>query len=141
MISWLLAMSRLPVGSSANNTDGVVAMARAMATPLLLSPGELAGGVGFASCKPHLFESLARQGFAFFRRYAPVHQGQFHIFHGRGPVQQVESLEYKAQVKSAQGGQLFAAHMADFHPAKGVLARCGGIQASKDVHAGGFARA
>ena len=43
MISTLRAVSRLPVGSSANSTDGSVTMARAIATRCICPPESSAG--------------------------------------------------------------------------------------------------
>jgi len=72
---------------------------------------------------------------------AAIDQGQFHILQGRGAVEQIKPLEHKAQIIAAEKGPLIPGKISHLYPFEQVASGCGDIEASQNVHAGGFSRA
>ncbi len=98
MISWLLALSRLPVGSSAKMTAGLVTSARAMATRCCWPP-ESSDAVWFSrSDKPTSSSARRARRCRSAPRRAAIEQRQLEIFERGGALQQVEALEDEADV-------------------------------------------
>src|SRR6266542_3563399 len=86
---------RRPVDQSARNGDA-----------LLLSAGKLRGKVINAIAQPNHLQGLMRPLRALLLTQLGVQSGQLDIFQRRGARQQVESLEDKAELAIANGGEL-----------------------------------
>ena len=108
MISWLRAVSRLPVGSSASSTAGSVTMARAMATRCCWPPESSPGVWVSHAAQPHDRQGLAWPVAPFSEAAAAIEQGQLHVLQGRGAVQEVDSPGRRNRVVAAQQGALVA---------------------------------
>src|SRR5665213_692588 len=110
---------------------------------LLLATGELARSVVEPRPQAHLLERLAGATMAIAQGYRrlTVEERQFDILHGRGTCQQIEALEYEADLAIAQLGELLAVEACDIHIIQQVAAGRRPIQASQNVHHGGLARA
>ncbi len=108
-ISSPVALSRLPVGSSANRTSGSMARARAMATRCI-SPPDSSRGLCFNRCpRPTISSSSLARGDVLCRvpqiaRSTPCadHQRREHVFQRRQLGQQVIELEDHAELLVAQ---------------------------------------
>ncbi len=138
MISRLVFVSRLPVGSSARRTAGLVTMARAIATRCCWPPDS--SWVWFLS------RPTGRPGKA---PSAPAHVAHAHPcrdrraavrrFDRRCPGEQVEALKDEAQHVATQQRVLRPVEARGVDPLKKILARGRHVEAAEDVHGGRFA--
>ena len=131
-ISPLVRESRLPVGSSANITDGRETSARATATRCCWPPESSDGRCLSRSVRPTLSTTWSSQAWSGLDARELERQ---HDVLGRGQHrQQVEELEDEADVVAAQLGQRRVVEVADLlardrHGAGGRL-----VEAGEDVH-------
>ena len=102
MISWLRAVSRLPVGSSATSSVGRVTMARAIATRCCWPPDSSAGVCVSRPSSPTSASAFMRELAALAGRDAAIDQRQLDILGGRGARQQIVALEDEADIEVAQ---------------------------------------
>ena len=81
-----LALSRLPVGSSASTTLGRPTMARAMATRCRWPPGELARAGARRDARDHALESLAGEAAALVRADPAIQEAVGHVVESGHPL-------------------------------------------------------
>ena len=97
-------LSRFPVGSSASRIGGSLASARAMATPLLLAPGQLRRVVVPAVGQSHVGEQLPRPRRRV--RDAGDLQRHHHVLERAERRYEVEELEHEADPAPPQAREL-----------------------------------
>jgi hypothetical protein len=131
MISMLVRLSRLPVGSSASTISGSFTRARAMATRCCWPPESWLGvwcarwPMPTASSSPCAFRvALGR-----LVRVAVVEQGQLDVLERRRPRQQVEVLEHEPDLAVAQDGARVLVEARDVLRLQEVAARTSGGRA------------
>ena len=108
MISTLRAVSRLPVGSSANSTDGSVTMARAIATRCICPPDSSAGVCDSQPVRPTAASASRARWCRSPRGHAAIDERQLDVLERGRAVEQVEALEDEAEVVAAQQRALLA---------------------------------
>ena len=91
------------------------------------------------SSKPHVLQGFARRDMTIRRAHARVDQRQFHVLHGGGAGQQVESLEHETDFLIADLSKFVIAHGRGQFPIELVGALRWGVQATNDIHHCGFA--
>ena len=106
MISSPVALSRLPVGSSARSSDGLAHQRAGDGHALPLAAGELVRLVVHAVREPHRLERLHRLRPPLRAREAAVDERQLDVGERGGARQQLEGLEDEADLAVAQVGQL-----------------------------------
>ena len=137
-----VAVSRLPVGSSASSTAGLPGHGAGDGDPLPLAPGQLGRPVGEPVPEPH---PLQRPDGRRRRRQpgaaAPVEQPERYIVYRVDGVEQVELLEHEAEPVPADRRQP-ASGQGSHVPRAGDPDRTAGgpFQGAEDVQQGGFAR-
>jgi hypothetical protein len=95
MISTLVVVSRLPVGSSANSTCGCATMARAIATRCCWPPDSWLGTCDFAAGESDLVQRLARACVTLFGRQWPIDQRQLDVFERSRAAEQLKPWNTK----------------------------------------------
>ena len=75
-------------------------------------------------------------GVALSARHALVEQRRCHVLQRRGPGQQVERLEDKADGAAADAGEVVVGQLLDGRPAKAIGAAGGPVKTADDVHEG-----
>src|ERR1017187_7452262 len=132
MISLPVAVSRLPVGSSASRMEGLLTSA--------LATGKLVRLMVHTGFQIHLTHGQFGALQALAAGHSRVDQRQFHIVQRRGARQQVESLEDETDLPVADARQFIVAHLADQVPIDVVQTLGGGVEAPDEVHEGRFSR-
>ena len=89
MISWLRAVSRLPVGSSASSTRGIGDNGARNGDALLLAAGELRRRMMFAALQADEMQGLDGPLAPLGLCGAAIDQRQFDILDGRGAVKRL----------------------------------------------------
>ena len=123
MISMLRAVSRLPVGSSANSTDGSATMARAIATRCIWPARELGRRVRFPPRQADGRQRLARPAAPLAGGHPAIDQRQLDVLERRRAIEQVESLKDEPEVVAAQQRALLTRDDSDVDAAEPVGAR------------------
>ena len=141
MISSLVALSRLPVGSSASRMLGLLTSARAIATRWRWPPDSSLGRCFIRSSSPTSHQCVGGQLPPLLGPHAGIHQRQLDIVQAGGPGKQVEGLEHEADLLVADPGQLVVLQLGDPVAVEPVLPGRGAVQAADQVHQGGLARA
>ena len=140
MISMLVRVSRLPVGSSARNRIGSLTSARAIATRCCWPPESWAGRWCARSPRP-TSASFARAVRRVSRRAVAVDERQLHVGDRAHPGQQVELLEDEADLRVPDPSQRVVVELRDVASFQEVAARRRGVEASQDAHERRLARA
>ena len=97
-----VAVSRLPVGSSANSTSGRVTKARGDGHALLLATGKLTRIVRRDGHPGRYCPGSRAQGSCF--RIAGEFEGQHYVFQRGEGLQQMKGLKHEANPLRTQGG-------------------------------------
>ena len=87
----------------------------------------------------HTFKHLHHLLFAFGLLAVQIDKGQFYVFIDRQFVNQVEVLEYKADIPLTERSQLALAHLIDLLSVEEVFARSRRIKRSQNIQQGGLA--
>ena len=106
MISSPVLESRFPVGSSARMMEGLVDEGAGDGDALTLAAGELVGLVHHASAQVDGLEDGLCAGSTLDGRSAVVDEGQLDVVKRSGAGEQVEGLEYEANLLVADAGKL-----------------------------------
>ena len=77
---------------------------------LALTTGELCRHVAHTVAQTYLLQYLFRQAAAFFGRHLSIKQGQFYIIQHIQRVNQVERLEYEAQLHVTESSKFLVLH-------------------------------
>ena len=101
---------------------------------LLLASREFGGSVIPPVGKTHLCQRVHCGCAPRARLLATVEQGQFDVLEGVGPGQQVEALEYEAEVPATQQRAFVAGQLFDVEALEQEFARSGHVEAAEDVH-------
>ena len=109
--------------------------------PLLLTSGELLWEVGGTVGDVHALEDVAYHLLALGGLDLHVDEGQLHVLEHVQLIDEVEALEYEADVAFAVLGALFLFQRAYFLAEELVLARGGVVEEAEDVEEGGLAAA
>ena len=109
--------------------------------PLLLTSGELLWEVGGAVGDVHALEDVAYHLLALGGLDLHVDEGQLHVLEHVQLIDEVEALEYEADVAFAVLGALFLFQRSYFLAEELVLARGGVVEEAEDVEKGGLAAA
>ena len=109
--------------------------------PLLLSAGELLGEVLCTVADVHALENLGHALLALRCADAQVAKRQLHVFVDIELVDQVEALEYEADVALAELGAVLLLEPADLLAEQLVASARGVIEQSEDVQERGLAAA
>jgi hypothetical protein len=141
MISLPVAVSRLPVGSSASRIEGLLTRARATATRWRWPPESSLGLWYMRDSRSTWRMAMLGPLEALVGRHAGIDQGQFDIVQRRGARQQVEGLEHEADFLVADARQFVVRHVADQVAVDVVLPAGRRIQTADQVHQGRLARA
>ena len=96
-----LAVSRLPVGSSASSTRGRLISARAIATRCCWPPESFVGELSAYSAMPSVVEQVGPAGARLARRDAGEQRRQLDVVGHRQVPDQVEELEHEADLAPA----------------------------------------
>jgi translation elongation factor P/translation initiation factor 5A len=139
MISPLVRLSRLPVGSSARRVRIVRQRARDR-DALLLPAGQLARAVFLAPAEAHGLEQLRGVTLALAPRHAREHHGQRDVLRRAHRRDQVERLEDDADVLLAVKAQLGAGHLREVLVEDAQRPRRGAIEPGDQVEQRGLAR-
>jgi hypothetical protein len=134
MISSLVCVSRLPVGSSASNKNRDQRTRDGDA--LLLTAGQLARQVVLAPVQTHLRQRGARPLVLIGERQVAVVERQLDVLQRRRARQQVEVLKDEAELAIAQRRARVGGEMRDVLAAEAIGARGRTIEAANDVHEG-----
>ena len=140
-ISSPVAVSRLPVGSSASSRLGLVTSARAMATRCRWPPESSAGRCLDLPVEPDPLERLGGAAQPLAPRDMGVDERQLDILQRRRARQQRERLEDEADGAVAHLRELAVAQVRHELPVQPVAAAVGGVEATDDVHQRGLAAA
>src|SRR5690554_566482 len=103
MTSLLCRLSRLPVGSSARTSAGLLTSARKRHA-LLLAAGQLLREMPGSMPHLHHFKRSADPLLPFFLCHPTINQGEFHIGVNAEFIDQIKVLKHKAEVKFSQTG-------------------------------------
>ena len=141
MISWVRAVSRLPVGSSATSSVGLVTMARAMATRCCWPPESSAGVWVSRPMQADLVQRRHAEFAPLPGGHAAVDQRQLDIFQSGGAGQEIVALEDKADIEIAQQSAAAPVERASIRAEKIVAAGSRRVEAADNVHGSGFAGA
>ena len=120
MISTLRAVSRLPVGSSANSTDGSVDNGPGDRDALHLAARELRRCVRLPAGEADRGERFARSLVPLACAHAAIDERELHVLERGGAIEQVEALEDESDVVAAQQRALLPRQRADVHAAKAI---------------------
>src|SRR5690606_8737578 len=101
---------------------------------------QLGRRVVFPTLEPNGIERARGSGMALGSRRTAIEQRQLHVLLRRGTRQQVEALEHEAEVVAAQLRALVAVERLDMRTHEQVLAGAGPVEATDQVHCGGFSR-
>ena len=126
-ISSLVALSRLPVGSSARRMLGWFTSARAIATRCRWPPESSLGRCCIRSFKPDPVERVGRERAPLLGAHAGIDQRQLDVVQRGGAGQQVEGLEDEPDLLVADPGQLVVAQLRDPVAVEPVLALRSGL--------------
>jgi hypothetical protein len=107
--------------------------------PLLLPSGELAGEVFRAMGHPDPFERFVGAGFTFCGPHPTIREREFDIFVDREVTDEIEALEYKADLLVTDPGAFAELEAGDRFVIEQVLAFRRGIQETKDGKQRGLA--
>ena len=102
MISTLRAVSRLPVGSSANSTDGSVDNGPGDRDALHLSARQLRRCVRFPAGEPDRGERFARTLVPLARADAAIEQRELDVLERGRSVEQIEALKDEPEIVAPQ---------------------------------------
>ena len=142
MISRLVRVSRLPVGSSHSRIGGSLTSARAMATRCCWPPESWFGRWSTRLPRPTRAEQLERPPLPPPRGQLRLYRsGVLDIFQGGRPRQQVEVLEDEADAPVADLGQLVRVQPRHLLAGQAVTAVGGAVEAAQGVHERRFAGA
>ena len=137
----LLTVSRLPVGSSQSKRLRRSEQRSSDRHTLLLTARELRRQVLRSMGNPDLLERCHRT-------FAPVgavttcvHIGEHHVLDRCSVAEQVKSLEYEADVPSAEGGAFLVRELRRVDPVDVIGARRGPVEAAENVQQSGLAGA
>ena len=124
MISTLVRLSRLPVGSSARISSGSLTSARAMATRCCWPPESWFGVWWRAIAEPDRVQQLERLlvPLGAPQAAAVVEQRQLDVLERGGARQQVEALEHEADLAVAELGAPVAVDAGDVLALEAVVA-------------------
>lgn len=109
--------------------------------PLLLSARELARKVMHPVVETYLFQCFFCQATAFFTIHLAVKEGQFYVVQHRKVIDQVETLEDKAQVLVAKSSRSLAIVVGDRLIGNHNAALAGLVDKAHDVEQGTFSTA
>ena len=140
-ISSLVRVSRLPVGSSASSSAGLIHQRARDGDALLLAAGELAGQVVLAAAQADGGERVARPLALLAQRHVAVEQRQLDVLDGAGARKQVEVLEDEAELAVADRGALVGRQRRHVGAVEPIGAARRPVETAEDVHERRLARA
>ena len=122
---------------------GVVGECARDCDALLLAAGKLVGKMIGPVREADDLEAVERPLAHLARRVAllAVHHGQFRVFQRGGTGEQVEALEYEADLLVADVGELVAVELGDVDPVEQVATARRTVEAAEQVHERGLAGA
>src|SRR5580698_4044759 len=90
--------------------------------------------------KPHLRECLHAQAMALGPRNAAIDEREFEVLKRCRTFEEIEALEYEADIMTTEQGTLLARQAADISATEVIIPPGRNIETAEDVHAGRFAR-
>ena len=129
-----LALSRLPVGSSARSRSGSVTRARAMATRCCCPPDSSVGSWSRRSASPNRSRAAVARAARSRAADALVGEGHGHVLERRRARQQVVGLEDEADGPAAQARQAVVVELVHVRAAQPIAALRRPVEAADDVH-------
>ncbi len=127
-------------GFVGQNQDRLVGQRAGDGHALLLSAGKLRRVVTQAVFKPHGRQRRPGAIMALRPRHAAVAQRKLDVFNGRRSREQVEALEYEADLPIANLGQLVRRQVRDIPAIQDIASGRGRVQAAEEVHERGLSR-
>ena len=118
---------------------GVVHHGAGYGDALLLTTRELLGVVVAAVHDLHFIEDHFYALFPFGAFYAEIDKGEFDVFENGQLIDQVEALEYEADITFAKVGPFAFVVMCDFGTVEHEAAAIGIIEETEDIQQGRFA--
>ena len=142
--STLVALSRLPVGSSASRIGGSFTARGRSRRAAAVRPTAGSGWCSARSSRPTAASAAMRPLAPLGRRHAAavrVEQRQLDVLERRGARQQVEALEHEPDLRVADARQLVVRQLRHVAAVQQIAAARRPIQAAEDVHERRLARA